>query len=422
MSPIMWSTVRRCQLARTRLDVRNAEPCARMTVRRAIPGYRLVRENGVFPVWKSGAACYSQREWRVSDPKAYRPITLLPVLGDPRRFCWSLRDCARHQLETSTAFGTIDFHRAKRYPGGVRDSNGLFYGPQGGVPRWHRSRVEEVHNGVPGLCPGPCVVERAVGRLAAAPFPAGVKTVAYADDVTVLVEASSRAEIERRAGCRDRRSSGWVATLSGPFPRPLCWVWSWTSTSRNMRKVLAKGVEELRQGVECRPHRGNEVLFPQDNLFSDIPDYPDVRGGVLVRACKSRSTQCPAMSTEASLGVTDQGLQDREHGGLPFLPGCCRLTWSVCLCGQTDEDMRFVSCPLKRLKERHVERNKGAASGPGILCGSRGYTGELPTVCRVRVLGTDYVADKVASSAKKKKPEEEELLGNGVRIWVYKPY
>ncbi|GBP96992.1 hypothetical protein EVAR_89969_1 [Eumeta japonica] len=45
------------------------------------------------------------------------------------------------------------------------------------------------------------------------------------------------------------------------------------------------------------------------------------------------------------------------------------------------------------------------------------WVGRTPTVCRVRAcLAPDYVADKVASSAKKKKPEEEELLGSGVRI------
>ncbi|GBP18373.1 hypothetical protein EVAR_14766_1 [Eumeta japonica] len=38
----------------------------------------------------------------------------------------------------------------------------------------------------------------------------------------------------------------------------------------------------------------------------------------------------------------------------------------------------------RRYQERNAERNGGAASGPGILCGSRGHTGELQTVGRIR--------------------------------------
>ncbi|GBP96690.1 hypothetical protein EVAR_90015_1 [Eumeta japonica] len=59
----------------------------------------------------------------------------------------------------------------------------------------------------------------------------------------------------------------------------------------------------------------------QNNLFSDIPDYPDVRGGVLVRRANLHVVRSALLKTEASLGVTDQGLQDREHGGLPVLAG-----------------------------------------------------------------------------------------------------
>ncbi|GBP28873.1 Retrovirus-related Pol polyprotein from type-1 retrotransposable element R1 2 [Eumeta japonica] len=46
---------------------------------------------------------------------------------------------------------------------------------------------------------GPALWNTLLDDLLGLPFPAGVKTVAYADDVTVLVEAPSRAEIERRS-------------------------------------------------------------------------------------------------------------------------------------------------------------------------------------------------------------------------------
>ncbi|GBP31136.1 Putative 115 kDa protein in type-1 retrotransposable element R1DM [Eumeta japonica] len=46
---------------------------------------------------------------------------------------------------------------------------------------------------------GPALWNVLLDDLLRLPFPTGVKTVAYADDVTVLVEASSRAEIDRRS-------------------------------------------------------------------------------------------------------------------------------------------------------------------------------------------------------------------------------
>ncbi|GBP96988.1 hypothetical protein EVAR_89965_1 [Eumeta japonica] len=107
-------------------------------------------------------------------------------------------------LETSTAsFRTIDFHRAKRYPGGVEgllpNTWLILFDISGARQCVVAHDLTKVKRGEPWeLCLGPALLERAVGRLAAA-FPAGVKTVAYADDVTVLVEASSRAEIERSA-------------------------------------------------------------------------------------------------------------------------------------------------------------------------------------------------------------------------------
>ncbi|GBP96674.1 hypothetical protein EVAR_89999_1 [Eumeta japonica] len=70
---------------------------------------------------------------------------------------------------------------------------------------------------------------------------------------------------------------------------------------RNMRKVLAKGVEELRQATY-------------------LTTLTYVAGaGTSVQTCVVRSALLKTQ--RASLGVTDQGLQDREHGGPT---GSCR--------------------------------------------------------------------------------------------------
>ncbi|GBP96996.1 hypothetical protein EVAR_89973_1 [Eumeta japonica] len=88
----------------------------------------------------------------------------------------------------------------------------------------------------------------------------------------------------------------------------------------------------------------------------------------------------------------------------------------VCLCGQTDEDMTW-SCPLYDDKERHVERNKGAASGPGILCGSRGYTGEL----RRFVEYAAYGRGGQSSIGDEEKPEERRTARQRSPYLGYKP-
>ncbi|GBP96675.1 Putative 115 kDa protein in type-1 retrotransposable element R1DM [Eumeta japonica] len=238
--------------------------CARMTVRRAIPGIigwsglrrfwsppvrmrgpsRIVKhvwkavqqefcevinrcvKDGVFPgVWKSGRLLVIPKGngRPVSDPKAYRPITLLPVLGKIlEKILLELAPGLRGGISgnqhgfvpgrsTSTALNDIlgvSRGSAAKYVQLIfLDISGAFdnaWWPmvltKGGVPRWRRSRVEEVHNGVPqGSVLGPALWNVLLDDLLRLPFPAGVKTVAYADDVTVLVEASSRAEIERRS-------------------------------------------------------------------------------------------------------------------------------------------------------------------------------------------------------------------------------
>ncbi|GBP96305.1 hypothetical protein EVAR_7588_1 [Eumeta japonica] len=75
----------------------------------------------------------------------------------------------------------------REWPGGDRSAAAADYPALG-------SGIDDGVSAGFGLRPHP--VERAHGRLAATPFPAGVKVVAYADDLTVLVGAPSRSEIE----------------------------------------------------------------------------------------------------------------------------------------------------------------------------------------------------------------------------------
>ncbi|GBP97334.1 Retrovirus-related Pol polyprotein from type-1 retrotransposable element R1 [Eumeta japonica] len=186
---------------------------------------------------------------------------------------------------------------------------------------------------------GPALWNVLLDDLLRLPFPAGVKTVAYADDVTVLVEASSRAEIERLSaqalglildwGRRNRLAfapaKSCTMTVKGRLQRPPIIRWVATPPDCPAATVLGlvldeapllcatcakywrEGVEELRQGVQGVGRIvGSEISLPQDNLLGDILDYLDVRGGVLVRACKfARSTQRPAENTAASFDAVD---------------------------------------------------------------------------------------------------------------------
>ncbi|GBP96680.1 Retrovirus-related Pol polyprotein from type-1 retrotransposable element R1 [Eumeta japonica] len=401
--------------------------CARMTVRRAIPGIigwsglrrfwsppvrmrgpsRIVKhvwkavqqefcevinrcvKDGVFPgVWKSGR-CLLFPKGMAGRCRIPKLIVRSPYFGFRKILEDSVGACTgtarRHQWKPARLrSGTIDFHRAKRYPGGVggllpntlsgvgsrltyTDSNGLFYGPQGGFlvgtevvwkgPQW----------GAPRALSWAALWNVLLDDLLRLPFPAGVKTVAYADDVTVLVEASSRAEIERRSaqaldlmqdwGRRNRLAfapaKSCTMTVKGRLQRPpivrmggdsirtvsaatvLGLVLDEHLSLRNTRKVLARASKSFGKVSSVGRIVGNEVLFPQDNLFSDIPDYPDVRGGCWYERANLRSTQCPAEDTEA---VTDQGLQDREHGGLPVLAGVLPAHMEVMVAGKVDRE------------------------------------------------------------------------------------
>ncbi|GBP65858.1 Retrovirus-related Pol polyprotein from type-1 retrotransposable element R1 [Eumeta japonica] len=203
---------------------------------------------GVFPgVWKRGRLLVLPKGngRAATDPKAYRPITLLSVLGkileriflklavsmtanlsvsqhgftvgrSTRTALNSILGTARDStekyvqcifLDISGAFDNawwpMVLTKAKR--GGlppnlyrlltnyfVDRKVGLFIGTE---VSWKRSTM-----GCPqGSVLGPALWNVLMDDLLRLPFPAGIKVVAYADDLTVLVEAPSRSEIERRS-------------------------------------------------------------------------------------------------------------------------------------------------------------------------------------------------------------------------------
>ncbi|GBP00995.1 Putative 115 kDa protein in type-1 retrotransposable element R1DM [Eumeta japonica] len=155
----------------------------------------------------------------VTDPNAYRPITLLRVLGKilERMFLElapGLRDGIsgnQHgfvsRRSTATALhdilGVSRGSAAKYVQLIFLDISGLSTtrgGPWVGFLVGTEAVWKKSTMGCPqGSVLGPALWDVLLDDLLRLPYPAGVKTVAYADDVTVLVEASSRAEIEQRS-------------------------------------------------------------------------------------------------------------------------------------------------------------------------------------------------------------------------------
>ncbi|CAH4035810.1 unnamed protein product [Pieris brassicae] len=243
---------------------------------------KCVRE-GVFPdVWKIGRLVVIPKGngRPLTDPKAYRPVTLLSVLGKilERLIC----ECTpglygrispnqhgfMHGKSTVTALSRVlDVVREtnhKYVQAILLDISGAFdnaWWPmvlvkfkQGGCPRnvyrllcsyftgrrvgMFANNVSVWKNSTMG-CPqgsvlGPTLWNILVDDLLRMAVPPGVELVAYADDVTVLIEANSRADIEWKAattlqlalewGQRNRlsfsSSKTQSITLKGRFQRP----------------------------------------------------------------------------------------------------------------------------------------------------------------------------------------------------------
>ncbi|GBP52915.1 Putative 115 kDa protein in type-1 retrotransposable element R1DM [Eumeta japonica] len=210
------------------------------------------------------------------------------------------------------------------------DISGAFdnaWWPMGGVPRWRRSRGRGPQWGAPGSVLGPALWNVLLDDLLRLPFPAGVKTVAYADDVTVLVEASSRAEIERRSAQALDLMQDWGRRNRLAFaPAKSCTM---TVKGRLQRPPIVRMGGDSIRTVSAATVLGlvlDEHLFAQhaQSIGEGVEELRQATylttltyvAGAGTSVQTARSTQCPAEDTEASLGVTDQGLQDhREREG-----------------------------------------------------------------------------------------------------------
>lgn len=238
---------------------------------------------GVFPdIWKVGRLVVLPKgnDRPLSDPKAYRPVTLLPILGKIlERLVITCAPClyrgiseAQHGFSrgksTVTALNAILDRVAESSENYVQivllDISGAFdnawwpmvltKAKQGGCPPniyrilvsyfterrvglfmgdqavWKRSTM-----GCPqGSVLGPTLWNLLLDDILKLPWPDGVRAVAYADDVTIVIEAPSRAAIERNAQSSLEACSAWgkrnrlefstaksqTLTLKGKFKRP----------------------------------------------------------------------------------------------------------------------------------------------------------------------------------------------------------
>ncbi|CAK1581283.1 unnamed protein product [Parnassius mnemosyne] len=240
-------------------------------------------EEGVIPeVWKKGRLIVIPKgnDRPLTDPKAYRPITLLPIFGKLLervllRCAPSLvRGISEYQHGFSPGRSTVTAlqdvlttarESQRKYVQAVfLDISGAFdnawwpmillKAKQGGIPpNIYRMLVDYFINRRVGIfvgdcaewkrstmgCPqgsvlGPTLWNLLLDDLLRLPFPLGTKMLAYADDVTLLIEANSRAEIERAAKSALELVSSWgernrlsfssakscTMTIKGKFQRP----------------------------------------------------------------------------------------------------------------------------------------------------------------------------------------------------------
>lgn len=238
---------------------------------------------GVFPtVWKNGRLLVLPKGngKPLTDPKAYRPITLLPVLGkvlervmlncapgiisriSPAQHGFtkgrststallSIADAVRsceHKymqaifLDISGAFDNAWWPmillkaKACACPANIHGMlTGFFAGRRVGMFAGDHVVWKTCTMGCPqGSVSGPPLWNMLLDDLLRLPFPEGTSTVAYADDVTILIRANSRAGIEANAaavlqlarewGVRNRldfsHAKSLTMTVKGRLQRP----------------------------------------------------------------------------------------------------------------------------------------------------------------------------------------------------------
>lgn len=244
--------------------------------------YSACLSEGVFPdIWKLGKLVVLPKgnDRPLTDPKAYRPVTLLPILGKIlERLVIACAPCLHKNISptqhgftrgksTVTALNAVLDRVASTAENYCQlillDISGAFdnawwpmvltKAKQGGIPPniykvlvsyftgrqvglfmgdrvvWKRSTM-----GCPqGSVLGPTLWNILMDDILRLPMPAGVSMVAYADDVTIVIEAPSRAAIERNAqlalqavsewGTRNRLSfspaKSQTLTMKGKFKR-----------------------------------------------------------------------------------------------------------------------------------------------------------------------------------------------------------
>lgn len=241
-----------------------------------------IRE-GVFPaIWKTGRLVVLPKgnDKSLTDPKAYRPVTLLPILGKIlERLIITCAPCLHRNISPSqhgfrcgkstvTAINAIMdrvTNTSKNYCQLILlDISGAFdnaWWPmvllkvkQGGCPpNIYRILVSYFTDRRVGLfmgrqvvwkrstmgCPqgsvlGPTLWNLLLDDILRLPMPEGVSMTAYADDITIAIEAPTRAKIERDAQYMLQAVSEWghrnrltfsaaksqTITLKGKFKRP----------------------------------------------------------------------------------------------------------------------------------------------------------------------------------------------------------
>lgn len=302
--------------------------------------------DGVFPDhWKAGRLIVLPKGngKPLSDPKAYRPITLLPILGKIlERIIVACAPCLSCNISDSqhgftkgrstvTALSAlnrvVEQSRAAYVQLIFLDISGAFdnaWWPmillkvkQGGAPpNLYRILVSYFTNrrvcfvagnqttwktntmGCPqGSVLGPTLWNLLLNDLLLLPRPEGVHLIAYADDVTIAIEASSRAEIERNAATMLERITEWGArnrlgfspgksltlTYKGKFKRaPTIRLSGAPVASVSQARLLGVTLDDARSYV---PH-ASIIGEKSSNCFGKMSRVSATRWGVKYHALR----------------------------------------------------------------------------------------------------------------------------------------
>lgn len=388
---------------------------------------------GVFPdLWKTGRLIVLPKGngRALSDPKAYRPITLLPILGKIlERIIVSCAPC----LHRNIADSQHGFTRGRSTVTALRhlneivdnaktpyvqliflDISGAFdnawwpmillKAKQGGAPpNLYRILVSYFTNrrvcftagnqtswkhntmGCPqGSVLGPTLWNLLLNDLLLLPRPEGVHLIAYADDVTVVIEASSRAEIERNAAIVLRAITEWggrnrlgfspgktfTMTYKGKFKRaPTVKLDGAPVASVTQARLLGVTLDDARSYV---PHAG-KIGESASNCFGKMSRISATRWGIKYRALRvlysgtyvavltyaaavwyRRSSNFVVKRTllrtqRPALILLTKAYRSCSSAALPVLAGVLPADLEICRAGRVAEEGHQLA--LKELRE-----------------------------------------------------------------------